>query len=315
MNIGLIAKDLREKLIITLKRFPFAVFYLLLLNFVVVGEINDWTEDWLDELKFFCVWGCSVGILLSISLKLWHESCQLKNLYKNSIFGGIQFVHILTSFILAFCLNDDLSIIHGFGMAAGVVMVCISLYTLPFFKQKDDLPHWGFIIALCQSLGIALLSGIIMCAGIWLLILSFEHLFGLDIYDDFKLSTTILCFLLLSPTIFMSFIPFGEEKFKSNVTLSNVALKITHYLILPLLGLYILVLYLYALKILFTWNLPNGWVSWLVTASMACVIFIEFLIYPKLYEEDNQFDKTLLRVLPIIIMPLLALMTMGIIRR
>ena len=314
MNIKLFAKDLREKLILTLKRFPFAVIYLLLFNFMIIATINDFDDNWMDEFSFFCLWCGSVGAVLSVSLKLFHESYQLKTIYKNVIFGAVQFIHILTSFILAFCL-DDLTNIHIIGMAAGCVMVIISLYTLPFFKQKTDLPHWAFITALCRSAAIALLAGIIMCIGIWLIFLSLEHLFGLDISEKITLTMTALCFLLLSPAIFMAFIPVGEEIFKSDVSIAKFVVKFTHYLIMPLLGIYILILYLYALKILFTWELPNGWVSYLVTTSMAGMILIEFLLYPKIHEEENKFDKTILKILPIIVLPLLILMSIGIIRR
>ena len=316
MKFSLFAKDLREKLIITLKRFPFAIFYLMLFNFIVLAEINAFNDEWIDETNLFCLWCGSVGTVLSVSLKLFHESCRLKNLYKNIIFGTVQFIHILTSFILAFIIEDKTNI-HAIGMAAACVMVLVSIYTLPFFRQKTDLPHWNFIISLCRSGAIALLSGMIMCAGIWVILLSLMHLFDLDISDQIGVSMSALCFLLLSPTIFLAFIPVGDNKFESDVkpTNFNFIVKFAHYLIIPLTGIYIIILYLYALKILFTWNLPNGWVSYLVTISMAGMIFIEFLLYPKIHEKGNKFDQTVLKLLPALILPLLLLMSIGIIRR
>ncbi len=78
---------------------------------------------------------------------------------------------------------------------------------------------------------------------------------------------------------------------------------------------YLLVLYIYATRILISWELPTGWVSWLVVALMAGCIAIEFGLYPSRVSESKRINEWIARWLPALVLPLLILMTVGIIRR
>lgn len=60
------------------------------------------------------------------------------------------------------------------------------------------------------------------------------------------------------------------------------------YLFLPLTAGYLLVLYVYAIRIIANWQLPNGWVSWLTIAIMAICIIIEFCLYPTRMVEKKR---------------------------
>jgi hypothetical protein len=88
-----------------------------------------------------------------------------------------------------------------------------------------------------------------------------------------------------------------------------------HFLFMPLVGAYLITLYVYLFKIVFTWELPEGMVSYLVTALMAGTIAILFCLYPTRFEEGHRFDKLVARWLPILTLPLLILMTVGIVKR
>ena len=87
------------------------------------------------------------------------------------------------------------------------------------------------------------------------------------------------------------------------------------YLFVPRAALYLLVLYAYAGTILARWELPDGWVSWLVVALMAGVIAIEGGLYPSRIKAHRPTDERIARWLPLLALPLLVLMTVGIGRR
>lgn len=90
---------------------------------------------------------------------------------------------------------------------------------------------------------------------------------------------------------------------------------IIHYLFLPLTAGYLTVLYMYAARILVSWELPTGWVSWLIVALMTVCIAIQFGLYPARLENNKRFDNWIARWMPVLILPLLLLMTIGIVRR
>jgi hypothetical protein len=79
--------------------------------------------------------------------------------------------------------------------------------------------------------------------------------------------------------------------------------------------LYIATLYVYAAKILITWQLPVGWVCYLVSASMLGMVILIFITFPLQYEQGNSFFKKLMRCLPLAMLPLLVLMSVAIGRR
>ena len=95
-----------------------------------------------------------------------------------------------------------------------------------------------------------------------------EQLFGASIDAKCYLCTGVVCCVTLPLLMFLGLLPQGEEK-HDRLPRSNAFLNgIIRYLFLPLAGGYLLVLYVYAARILIRWELPNGWVSWLVVALM-----------------------------------------------
>jgi hypothetical protein len=93
-------------------------------------------------------------------------------------------------------------------------------------------------------------------------------------------------------------------------------------LFMPIAAAYLVTLYCYAAKILFTWQLPDGWVSWLVTASMAAMVILFTMVYPYIEKASQSASgwnrmavRFITRRMPILMLPLLLLMSIGITRR
>lgn len=75
------------------------------------------------------------------------------------------------------------------------------------------------------------------------------------------------------------------------------------------------VLYVYALKILLRWELPDGDVAWPVTGAIVAGVLIEYLLYPSRMASRSRLDDTVARWLPVALLPLLVLMTVALCRR
>ena len=115
--------------------------------------------------------------------------------------------------------------------------------------------------------------------------------------------------------LFLGRIPGGDDKHDREPLRSAFLAGVFRYLFLPLEVLYIVVLFIYAIQIFVSWELPNGQVSWLVIASMVGLIAIEFGLYPTRHADNRPSDHSVARWLPLILTPLLLLMTVGIVRR
>ncbi|MDE6721763.1 MAG: DUF4153 domain-containing protein [Bacteroidaceae bacterium] len=298
------------------KRFPvpsaFITVLSLFLIFNTIDEGNMLSEKAVGSVSYYL----SVGYLLSLTLRLWEEEGRKQR--------TVLIVNIVAHLIL---LADAIYVYHALAdyennnwelvvaRAAAIFSLWLSLFFLSFFKEKDNIASWNFTMRLMANFVICYMIGNIMWGGLSLLLASLDTLFGIDFHYKWYGVLGILTSLFLSTWLFLGRMPEGKEKHDREPIESGFLNAVMRFLFLPLVGLYIIVLYIYAAQILVRWELPNGWVSWLVVTSMIGLIVIEFGLYPIRKLQNKRTDNLIARYLPVAILPLLLLMTVGIIRR
>ena len=294
------------------RRFPVAVLLLVFLTGYLVLLIHRGGNPIDEKWNFFYVFYPATGALLAISLQLLTEDFKRR------------MVAFLTQVLVhALWLGGSLYLTQFgrftmqqmVGVSATVATMVLSPYLLCFFRKDDDVPFWNF----AQRLFVALVSGIlvggILTLGIILFVQSLDWLFDVQVDGWFPYIPTV-CMVLLAPLLAMSQIPAGEQKHIRQISpFTGFNRGVVQYLFIPLLLLYLATLYVYAAKILFTWQLPVGWVCYLVSASMLGMVILIFISYPVQHEQGRSFFKGLTRWLPLAMLPLLALMSVAIGRR
>lgn len=297
----------------TLKRFPVTVVFVLALTLYLFHLISIEAKG--DE-KLFWVTGyyLSTGTLLSLTLHLWCEEVK-RNSRKWMIQITMHALLIADTWFL-YSLSPERSLTEiGIAHAAALFALGLSVFFLSFTQAKNDIPSWNFATSSIGALATSLVIGSIMSGGISLLILSLHTLFGIDVSYKCYLYILTLCNVCLALFLFLGLLPQGKEKHNDRPLPNAFLNSIIHYLFLPLEIGYMIVLYIYAGSILANWELPIGWVSWLVTIMMGGCIIIEFGLYPARMEKEKRADRLIARWLPILALPLLILMTVSIGRR
>lgn len=298
------------------KRFPVPSAFITALSLFLIFNLID-KRDMLSERVVGAVsYYLSVGYLLSLTLRLWEEEGRKQRtvLIANIIAHLILFADAIYVYhALADNNNGNGELIVA--RAAAIFSLWLSLFFLSFFKEKDNIASWNFTMRLMANFVICYMIGNIMWGGLSLLLASLDTLFGIDFHYKWYGVLGILTSLFLSTWLFLGRMPEGKEKHDRKPVESGFLNAVMRFLFLPLVGLYIIVLYIYAAQILVRWELPNGWVSWLVVTSMVGLIVIEFGLYPIRKLQNKRTDNLIARYLPIAILPLLMLMTVGIIRR
>ena len=331
-----------------LTRFPVAVMFVMALTAFLAFLVATEGSRVEDRLLVVVGYYLSVGFVLSLSLHLWGEEVKRRT--------TALVVHVAAQVLLAadavflYQHMSDSGVI-GIGIAhfAGVLAVGLSVFFLSFFRERNDIPSWYFSLNTVSTLIVTFIIGAVLQFGIDLLVLSLDQLFGVEVGKKCYFYVAILCCLTLPLLMFLGLLPRGKEKHDARIRVSSFLNGIIRYLFLPLVGCYLFVLYVYAIRILFRWELPDGWVSWLVVTLMAMSIGIVFGLYPTRIkeEEENEAyshdDETLLKDnypeagdektrqaqgkrknrmamqimhgLPMLVLPLLLLMTVGIVRR
>lgn len=298
------------------KRFPVSAAYITALSIFLIFSIIDDGDILEDSLIGAVSYYLSVGFVLSLTLHLWQEEGHKRHtvLIANTVTHLILFVDAIYIYHI---LEDSNSYHYEVWVAhtAVIFSLLLSLFFLSFFKERNNIASWNFTMNILVNLFICHFIGEVMWGGFSLLLSSFNFLFHIDFDSKWYMVIGVLTGLLLSSWLFLGRIPNGENKHDRTPVDSGFLNAVMRFLFLPLVGLYTIVLYIYAIQILVKWELPNGWVSWLVVASMVGLIIIEFGLYPVRKAQERKADNLIARYLPIAILPLLLLMTVGIIRR
>ena len=298
------------------KRFPVALLFTFI--YTVIALTLLWNSDLVpnsDALFFIIMYYPPTALLLGVSLHLWSEE-QANSKRARIIHLIAQICWLLYCVIIAQQGQDSFGMELVIGLIATLFLFKSSVFFLSFLGKKTDIESWNFswniIISALQT---TLVSGILL-GGIELLLWGIQELFDLDIPDKLYLSMVIVCMFTINVILLMMQIPKDTAKHDTNVNrMNDFGRMVVHGLFVPLQAAYLITLYFYLFRILFTWELPSGGVVWLVTTMMMGMLFITTLVYPLLLQDDKSFDKKLVRWLAILALPLLVLMTVGICRR
>ena len=301
--------SLRESMVKVSRRFPAACTFAFLLAFALILMVIT------DEFRGVAIYYLTAGFLLSLMLSLWAEEYHNKRV----VWTVTAIAHILLLIDAIYLWNLDssrYSMALFIARAAVYVALILGILFLPFYQAKNDVKSWNFTRRMIIAMVLAYLVGGVMTGGIELLLLGIQSLFDIHIEDKLYAIVSILFALLLPLLLVLSRVPEGERKHDETILVSRFLTGTTRYLFIPLVVCYMVVLYLYLARIVFSWELPNGTITWLVTIMMFGIIAIEFLLYPTMRSEDSKpFERWVVRWFPILALPLVILMTVGIVRR
>lgn len=295
------------------KRFPIAMLLTAFLTCFLIFLNHGGDHAVSSKMMFLLIFYPATGALLAVAISLLTEDFKSKVLrWILPVF--VQLVWFAVSVWLA--QFDRFSLPQAIAVSATVAAFAFAVFLLCFYRKRMEIPFWNFSVRTLGALLAALAIAGILTLGLILLVESLKMLFGMGF--DYKTDVDIVtvCMVLLAPMLFMNLIPRGEMKYLNEVPeYSRFAKGVVQYLFLPLLGLYMLTLYAYAIKILLQWSLPVGGVSYLVTGSMVLMVLLIYITYPLQHLEGNRLFKQVARWLPVVMLPLLALMTIAIARR
>ena len=301
------------------RRFPvasaLAVFSTL--AFIFSNEIAPSRIE--QEGHSFCFWLVlyPVGaMLLSIITTLVQEA--RKNTSKvPQIATGIAWFVISIALILYYPEEPDYyRHAYLFGAIYSIYATLIlGLFVAPFFRQNNENQFWIFLHKNLKALFIAIgITGVLTLA-IEGLIYGSVSLFDLGkISGKPYLYVFFFCRNTILPMLYLAGLPSIDERLDETPTSSKFTSGVCK-LFIAVFTLYVALLYAYIAKILVQWDLPKGMVSYLVSASMLIMFLLVTEMYPAQLNPIKKIEKRLLKIFPAACIPLVILMTFGIIRR
>ena len=191
----------------------------------------------------------------------------------------------------------------------------LSIFIAPFFKQKDENGFWVFLMKNAKAAVVAIAISVVLLVAIDGLLFGFFNLFDIKVSARPFVYSAIISSCTIFPILFFSGIPSIDDCLQETPALNKFQTSTNKFIFLPVVSLYILLLYAYIAKIIIQWEMPKGMVSYLVSASMLLMLLRVTLMLPERINPKPSFESKLLKILPAACIPLVILMSVGIMRR
>jgi hypothetical protein len=193
---------------------------------------------------------------------------------------------------------------------AGHLLVMVA----PFILKWNKSAYFNYLKSVFIALVRSLFFSLILYLGIVLALLAIKHLFNVNIKGERFFQIFIICIGIVNTWIYLSDFPKDIHN-QIAINYTKALEVLVKYILIPLVILYLIILYAYSLKIVINWNLPKGWVSYLVIALSFLGFIVQILINPIQKTIDS---RTIRRFYPwfyYLLFPLILLLFVAIFRR
>lgn len=299
----------------TLKRFPLAIASASLAVFTAIylselSNENLQASEHLFRLIMVSVLGISLFTVITLSAE--------KKSWSRPVTAVVQLagaaVLILYFFLLPHELDnvpDNYIFRYILYFLAAHLLVAVG----PYWGRGEMSGFWQYNKTLFLRFLTAVLFSAVLYIGLIVALGSIDVLLDIDIDESRYFQLFILIGGVFNTWFFLAGIP------KSLDTLDHIdaypkGLKIfTQNILIPLVVIYLVILYLYMGKIIIEWSWPEGWVGYLVLSFSIVGIFALLLLHPIQEKAENRWIKRFSRSYFIVLVPLVILLLLAIWRR
>jgi hypothetical protein len=289
-------------------RFPLVILSSILVTFLTIYSIeNQENIDWIINLSQTALLGLPLFLAFNLYLQRIHLSTSKE--------WGILVIVLSLLAIYFYTLSSPLNVYDYIRFTLWIIGFHLLVSFAPYFLKREINGFWQFNQILFLRLLTSLLYSMVLFFGITIAIVAVDQLFNAEI--DYKVYLKLWVFIIgiFNTWFFLSGIPQNFEELEQDDFYPSGLKLFTQFVLLPLVSIYFLILYVYGAKILFTWNLPHGWVTYLVLAFSGAGIFSLLLVYPIQKKEGYRWIRIYVRIFYIALFPLLALLFVSIGRR
>lgn len=296
----------------TLKRFPFVIINAVIGTSIAVYLI-DLPYDQLDTHPALIKW-CMVtglGIALFTALAVWAEKKKLTSMVRLVVQGMGVLILVAYYFWLPATL-EDAPMIHFIRYCLFAIGLHLLVAFAPFTGKGEINGFWQYNkVLFLRFLTAGLFSGVLY-AGLCIALVASDKLLGIDIDGTRYRQLWVLMAGVFNTWFFLSGVPKDLDALE-NQTEYPKGLKIfTQFVLIPLVVIYLFILYLYTGKIMIEWQWPNGWVANLVLGFSITGILSLLLVYPIRERVENLWVRLFSKWYYVAIIPLIVLLTLSI---
>lgn len=257
------------------------------------------------------VMSCCLLMLLSIAATVYSERVQM-GLTSKALVQLICFAAVAFYF---FSLPDHFMAVNIIRFILFSIGLHLLIAFTPFINRGELNGFWQYNkILLLRILTVALYS-VVLYLGLSLAILAVDQLFKAHIEGEIYGDLWFIIAGIFNTWFFLAGFPSEYISLESKTDYPKGLKIFTQYVLLPLITIYLLILYAYMFKIIVTSEWPVGWVSYLVLGFSIAGILSLLLIYPVRNDDGNKWILVFSRFFYLALFPLVVLLFFAIKRR
>lgn len=295
----------------TYKRFPLLLSISIIASFVYIYIIRTELVSSSPEFRYLISFVLMSILSIPLLLTVYFTGLKYK-LNNKSIWLANLIVVVLLSFYYFFYDTKESYFIRFFiFFIVAHLALTISAFN-PLGEQKE---FWQFNKSLLIKIITSLFFTHVLFLGISLALLAIKNLFKIEMNNRIHVETYILLLGVFNTWYFLSTLPKENILTEDDEQYPKVLKTFVIYTLIPLLMLYIVILYAYSIKIIINWSLPVGWVSSLILFYSVVGILAYLLVYPLKDDSDKSWVRTFSKWFFIFLIPLVFLLFTAVFRR
>ena len=298
---------------LSLTKYPISILFasiaaMLLIN-ITAAKVID-----MEDLFAYII-GCAMGISLFFAI---HTALQNKT-WPGYVKGLVMVMGLGILWLIVSDIKNQMDSgsdqsqaiqIFGYGLLTHLVVAF-----LPFIGNFKINAFWQYNKSLfIRAFTTVLYTGVLF-AGISGAILAITQLFDVDFGSKIYAYLWYIMALPMSVIIFCAGVPTDINELESSTDLPKGLRIFVQFILIPLVVLYLLILYAYMGKIIVQWSLPQGWVTILIMVFSVLGMLAMLLVHPYQHQKENGWVKWYTKGYYVALLPLLILQYVAIFTR
>jgi hypothetical protein len=306
-------EKLTQGIRLSLTKYPisilFAAIAAMLLIVITAADGND-----IEDLIPYII-GCAMGISLFFAI---HTALENKS-WPGYVKGLVMVMGLGILWLIVSDIKNQMDSgsdqsqaiqIFGYGLLTHLVVAF-----LPFIGNFKINAFWQYNKSLfIRAFTTVLYTGVLF-AGISGAILAITQLFDVDFGSKIYAYLWFIMALPMSVIIFCAGVPTDINELESSTDLPKGLRIFVQFILIPLVVLYLLILYAYMGKIIVQWSLPQGWVTILIMVFSVLGMLAMLLVHPYQHQKENGWVKWYTKGYYVALLPLLILQYVAIFTR
>ncbi|ALR30222.1 ABC transporter permease [Chryseobacterium sp. IHB B 17019] len=270
---------------------------------------NDNDKDLFFVYSKFTICAC-LGISLMFALKMLSQ-----RIGKTLLLQLLGIIFLIGFYFILPEKQKDFTEVYGFIIAVTALLSHLLVSFVAFLEKNKELGFWQYNKNLFVNIFLTAVFTGVLTGGVELAILAVDKLFDFNFNDNLYVDTLYVLAIFGSCFIFLLFNEKGLYTLEKDGTYPIILKFFTQFILIPLLLIYVVILYFYSFKILINWELPRGWVSYLILAYSIVGILALLLVYPLKEEHAKSWVKIFSKAFYFTIVPLIILLFVAIFTR